>query len=510
LRGFAGSVKVFRRLKSRIGVLNHGKSSKQITLTLLVFLLTVSIVLILPSTITKTSDVISPVKATTIAEKGRSLNNESGAMEWNKTYGGTGYETGSCIAQTRDGGYIITGYTDSYGAGNEDVWLIKTNEEGELEWNKTYGATELDIGHCVQQTSDGGYIISADTDSFGAGMSDIWLIKTDENGTEEWSKTYGGTVNEGNYFVIQSEDRGYIITGYTNSYGAENDDVWLVKTDENGTEEWNRTYGGKGSEWGYSFDKTSDGGYIITGFTYSYGAGETDVWLIKTDENGTEEWSKTYGGIDKEWGRCVKQIADGGYIITGYTRSYGIANYPDVWLIKTDANGNEVWNKTYGSTHEDFGQWVEQTADGGYIITGYTDFFRNSKRDVWLIKTAANGTEEWNRTYGGLDLDEGFGIAKSNDGGYLIVGYTYSYGAGWGDVWLIKDSGVDNPEDSGDSDDGSILSNYSGAIFIASIVFVAMAALVGRSLGRKIKQRQAKPKEKGEWEGVFFKDKNEP
>ena len=437
-------------------------------------------------------------------EKGRNLNNESGTMEWSKTYGGTNYEIGSCIAQTSDGGYIITGYTDSYGAGNEDVWLIKTNADGEEEWNKTYGATSLDMGNCVQQTSDGGYIISADTKSFGAGGGDLWLIKTDENGNEEWSKTYGGTENEGNYFVIQTGDRGYIITGYITSHDAEDSDVWLIKTDENGNEEWNRTYGGRGSDWGYSVCITEDGGYIITGFTNSLGSGQTDVWLIKTDENGNEEWSKSYGGTENEWGRCVKQTSDGGYIITGYTRSYGIAGYPDVWLIKTDGNGNEIWSKTYGSTYEDFGQWVEQTSDGGYIITGYTDFFRNGKRDVWLVKTDALGNEEWNRTYGGIDLDEGFGLVETSDGGYLIVGYTYNYGAGWGDVWLIKDSGADNP-DIGDKDDENILFNNNVAIFIAVSVSVAVSALVGRSLGQKIKQRQEKPREKEEWEGVFFK-----
>ena len=465
--------------------------------------------LTVPSTITKTSNATQPIKTTSTVEKGRSLNNDSGTMEWNKTYGETSYDKGTCITQTIDGGYIITGYTESYGAGNEDVWLIKTDTKGNEKWNKTYGGTDLDIGRSVQQTSDGGYIISADTDSFGAGIGDVWLIKTDENGTEEWSKTYGGTENDGNYFVKQTSDEGYIITGYTWSYSASyypSPDIWLVKTDENGTKEWSKTFGGMGWDMGYYVDKTYDGGYIIVGFTESYGAGSSDVWLIKTDENGTEEWNKCYGGLGEEWGRFVKQTFDGGYIITGYTTSYGIAGYPDVWLIKTDANGNEIWNKTYGSTFKDLGRWVEQTFDGGYIITGSTDFYRNGKSDVWLVKTDALGNEEWNRTYGGLDYDEGYGLVKTSDGGYLIVGYTYSYGAGWSDVWLIKDSGADNP-DTVDNDDESILSNNKVAIFITTSISVAIAALVGRSLGRKIKRKQVKPKEKGEWEGVFFKNK---
>jgi len=489
-----------------MAVLNHKRGSNQITLVMLVFLLTVSIVLRVPSTIIETSKA-SPSLKTNMEEKGGSLNNESGMMEWNKTYGGASYDKGVCIAQTSDGGYIITGDTMSYGAGKSDVWLIKTDSIGGHEWNKTYGGERWEESRCVQQTSDGGYIITADTDSYGAGEGDIWLIKTDDNGTVSWSKTYGGTENDGNYFIIQTSDGGYIIAGFTETYGVAGVyDVWLIKTDENGTVSWNKTYGGMGWDMGSSIEQTRDGGYIIVGYTYSYGAERQDAWLIKINENGTEEWNKLYGGAGNDWGRFVKQTFDGGYIITGFSESYSIGGYADAWLIKTDSAGNEIWSKTYGSTYEDFGRWVEQTAEGGYIITGSTDYYRMEKKDIWLVKTDALGNEEWNRTYGGSDYDEGYGLVKTNDGGYLIIGYTYSYGAGWSDIWLIKDSGNENPEFTEDNDE-NILSTNTVAILVATSVSVALSAMVGRALGRKIRQRQVKPIEKSEWKGVFFKDK---
>jgi hypothetical protein len=357
------------------------------------------------------------------------------SWEWFKTFGGSEDDSGSSVQQTSDGGFILVGDTWSFGAGEADVWLIKTDASGNKLWEKTFGGIRDDRGHSVQQTSDGGFILLGWTESFDAREADVWLIKTDASGNIEWDRTFGGSDRDKGSSVQQTSDGGFILVGYTESFGAGWADVWLIKTDADGNKLWDRTFGGSGLDSGSSVQQTSDGGFILVGYTTSFGAGGFDVWLIKTDADGNKLWEKTFGGSGRDWGSSVQQTSDGGFILVGYTTSFGAG---DVWLIKTDANGNKQWDRTFGGSDWDEGWSVQQTRDGGFIIVGWTRSFGAGGPDVWLIKTDANGNKQWDRTFGGSDWDWGFSVQQTSDGGFILVGSTESFGAGEGDVLLIK------------------------------------------------------------------------
>jgi hypothetical protein len=271
-----------------------------------------------------------------------------------------------------------------------DVWLIKTDSSGKKLWDSTYGGRQEDCGNSVRQTADGGYVIVGYTASSGAGSSDVWLIKTDARGRRVWDRTFGGPDADDGYSVEQTTDGGYVVAGWTASYGAGSHDVWLIKTDASGKEAWNKSFGNLGLDESYSVRQTTDGGYIVAGTATPPDAGSRDVWLIRTDKAGKKVWSETFGGVHDDAGNSVLQTRDGGYVVTGFTYSYG-AGGADVWLLKVDASGKKVWDRTFGGTRDDDGYSVEPTSDGGLVIAGYTTSLVSPDENALLIKTDADG-----------------------------------------------------------------------------------------------------------------------
>jgi hypothetical protein len=355
-------------------------------------------------------------------------------ITFEKTFGGTDIDEGYSVQQTSDGGYIIAGYTNSFGG--RDIYLIKTDSLGDTLWTKTYGGSGNDYGRSVQQTSDGGYVIAGYTESFGSGSMDIYLVRTDSLGNILWTRTFGGTSWDEGHSVKETKDGGYIVVGSTTSFGAGVYDVYLIKTNISGDTLWTKTYGDTGWDMGYSVQQTSDGGYVIVGFTGSSNPHQRDVYLIKTDSLGSNLWTRTYGGTSADHGYSVQQTRDGGYIIAGTTYSFGIGD-GDFYLVKINSSGKPLWSRTYGGINWDRGSSVQQTRDGGYIIGGWTDSF-GGMRNVYLVKTDSLGDTLWTRTYGGSGWGVGYSVQETSDGGYIIAGSASSFGAFWSDVYLIK------------------------------------------------------------------------
>lgn len=348
----------------------------------------------------------------------------SPGVTWNHTYGGELYEHISSAIETADGGLAFLG--DAHGPSNPDFWLIKTDANGVVEWNKTYGGTEADYGYSLIQTADGGFVMAGITQSYGAGRNDAWLVKTDSSGQVEWNQTFGGVSDERANALIETTDGGFAIAGATASFGmAGYFDAWLIKTDMKGEVEWSYSYGRPLWDEAESLIQTHDGGYVFAGHSDDVNAiYPKNLWLVKTDAHGKMLWNRTYGGMFDDLAHSIILIPDGGYVLAGYTRKLG-NNSSDFWLLKTDAQGQLVWNHTYGGSELDWAFAVIQTVDGGYALAGETDSFGTGLIDFWVVKTNSTGIMQWNLTFGTPDWDLARTILQTSDGGLVVVGSTY-------------------------------------------------------------------------------------
>jgi len=310
---------------------------------------------------------------------------ENGDSLWSHTYGGLGEDYCYSLIQTADGGFALAGETHSFGAEEENFWLLRTNENGDSLWSRVYGSSGHDGCQSLIQTMDGGFALAGWTNSFGSGRLDFWLVRTDENGDSLWSRTFGGEDHDLCTSLVQTADGGFALAGDTWSFGAGGYDFWLIRTSENGDSLWSHTYGGLDVDRCCSLVQTADRGYALVGWTDSFGAGISDSWLVRTDENGDSLWSRTYGGESGDGGYSLIQTSDVGFALAGGTYSFG-AGGNDFWLVRTDENGDSLWSRSYGGESEDVCWSLVQTADRGYALAGLTSSFGAGANDFWLIK----------------------------------------------------------------------------------------------------------------------------
>jgi PKD repeat protein len=358
-------------------------------------------------------------------------------ITFKKTFEGVDtHKGGSSVKQTLDGGYIIIGTVETVSIITtiKGIYVIKTDNMGVKLWEKEFEGLGVSYGHDVQNTQDGGYIVVGSTSTGIISVSDVYLIKINSNGITAWEKMIGNGVSyEVGYSVQQTQDGGYIVTGDKRDV-ANGTDVTLIKTNNLGEVTWQKNFGNVGYDYGYSVQQTQDGGYIIVGQIEN--APNNDTYLIKVDNSGNEVWSKTYSELYYSNGNSVQQTQDGGYIILGSLWHENESNW-DLNLIKTNNAGDVTWKKTFGGATNDEGKSVQQTQDGGYILVGYTTSEGAGDADVYLIKTNNAGELIWKNTYGGALADYGSSVQQTKDGGYIIAGTTYG-ALGRREVYLIK------------------------------------------------------------------------
>ena len=366
---------------------------------------------------------------------------------WFNTYGGDLTEKAFSLIQTSDNKFVFTGYSKSFGNGERNIYLVKTDENGNELWGNTFSRSNWDFGYSVYETSDDGLIITGQTLSENSGNYDIYLIRTDANGDTLWTKSIDNSFNEYGRSVIQTDDGGFLITGWgqTPDSGSK---LILFKTDENGNVLWNNYIGGEFGNSGNSLQQTSDGGFIITGYKVT-GIGSCDLYLVKTNVYGDTLWTKGFSETGTNvacYGNDVKQTNDNGFIIAGYVE-YNVDD-SDIYLIRTNEYGDTLWTKTMGDLPDCGAESVQQTNDGGFIISGWKHEIGSGHYDIYVLKTDNFGDTLWSKSFGGDNNDVAYSLVEDNEGEFIIAGFTSSYPyPNNGDAFLLKlgyETGIEN------------------------------------------------------------------
>jgi len=378
-----------------------------------------------------------------------------GQKTFQNTIGWLMDDKANTVIQTIDSGYVLSGYSNSFGAGGRDVLLMKTDKWGIPLWSKFYGGSSNDIGTACINTSDGGFLIGGYSNSFGAGFDDSYLIKTDASGNIEWSHSYGGNNTDRTNALIQASDGGYVLAGGTYSFGGGSNNVYLIKTDDLGNHIWSRAFGEAGFDEAYSICNASDSGYMVLGTTTSFGAGNEDIYVLKIAPNGDILWSMTYGGLLWDRGQSIQATSDGGYVIVGLTENFDLQAkmHFDLkcYILKINSEGGFEWSRSFGILQsENIPNKVIQTNDGGYCIIGYTGLFVGNYF-TYLVKLNDQGDLLWSKTLGIGLQNGGYDVEQTSDSGFIFAAHTNGMGFGNSEIHLIK---TDNSGESG------CLSNY--------------------------------------------------
>ncbi|UCG93105.1 MAG: DJ-1/PfpI family protein [candidate division WOR-3 bacterium] len=369
-------------------------------------------------------------------------------ITWAKTYGGPGSDGGRVLCETADGGYLIAGYTFPPGSSDADIVVLKTDANGDVVWAKTFGGAGTEYANgCTAVPA--GYLITGYTTSFGNGSKDVYVISLDNDGNEVWSKTYGGQSWDVGTSVCAAAEGGYFVCGFTHSYTAGEEDIYLLKIDKDGNEIWSKTYGGERIEMSNSIALTSDGGCIIGATSLSYGGRNTDFYVMKTDADGNKLWAESYAaqgpaGHGFDWCKAFYATSDGGYVMTGYADCIDLM---DGVVIKIDADGNEMWQKTFGNNpYYDYGNSICEMKDGSIVVAGITKSMRDAStkfqniydNDICLTKFDREGNITWQKTIGGHGSDWASSVVVTDEDEIFVLGHTDSDGNGSLDMCLLK------------------------------------------------------------------------
>ena len=356
-------------------------------------------------------------------------------------YGGASDEFGQSLELISNGGYIITGSTGSYGAGGFDFYLVRTDEQGNQIAILPLGGPGNEIANASQQNPDHGFIVAGSTDYYGAGSEDVYLVRTRASGHTLWAEAFGGPASDSAQAVLTTSDGGgFVAAGYTYSYGAGGCDFYLIKVDLLGNMVWEQTFGGPGHDMAFSLEETSDGGFILAGSSDSFGGGDLDIYMVKTDSNGILMWEQVFGGPGNEEAYSAQETLDGDFIIAGQTDSFG-AGGTDVYLIRTDSSGTELWSQTYGGPGDDGARSVLQTFHEGFLAVGYTYSFGAGDSDFYIVKADSSGNELWTQTCGDVGADAANSIVQNSYGNYMVAGTTTFPSSGGHDIFMVEIGG---------------------------------------------------------------------